>query len=57
MVCEEVQRFGNYYINLTSNTSAMMAAAMGDEADVPVCEEVQRLCRSVVTTLRSPSLG
>jgi hypothetical protein len=33
-----------------------MAAAIGDDADVPVCEEVHLLCRSVVTTLRSPSL-
>jgi hypothetical protein len=34
----------------------MMAAAMGEEAEVPVWDEVQRLCRSVVTTFRSPSL-
>jgi hypothetical protein len=34
----------------------MIAAAMGEEADVPVCDEVHLLCRSVVTTFRSPSL-
>jgi hypothetical protein len=34
----------------------MMAAAMGEEAEVPVWDEVHRLCRSVVTTFRSPSL-
>ncbi len=32
----------------------MTPAAMGAEAEVPVWDEVQRLCRSVVTTFRSP---
>ena len=30
-----------------------MPAARGAEALVPVCDEVHRWCRSVVTTLRS----
>ena len=29
---------------------------MGADADVPVCEEVQPLCKSVVTTFLSPEL-
>ncbi len=32
----------------------MTPAAMGADAEVPVWDEVQRLCRSVVTTFRSP---
>ena len=31
-------------------------AAMGEEAEVPVWEEVQRPCRSVVITFLSPCL-
>jgi hypothetical protein len=36
-----------------SRVRAMMAAAMGALALVPVCLEVQVWCRSVVTTCRS----
>ena len=38
---------------LASRARAMMAAAMGAEADVPVCFIVHPWCRSVVTICRS----
>ena len=39
---------------LTSRTRAMTPAAMGAEAEVPVCEVVHLLCRSVDTIFLSP---
>ena len=38
---------------MASRARAMMAAAMGAEADVPVCFIVHPWCRSVVTICRS----
>ena len=38
---------------LASRVRATMAAAMGAEAEVPVCFIVQPWCRSVVTICRS----
>ena len=38
---------------LASRARAMMAAAIGAEAEVPVCFIVQPWCRSVVTICRS----
>ena len=35
---------------LASRQRATMPAARGAEAEVPVCDEVHRWCRSVVTT-------
>ena len=43
-------------LGLASRTRAMMPAAMGEEAEVPVWEEVQRPWRSVVMTFLSPCL-
>ena len=35
---------------MASRQRATMPAARGAEAEVPVCDEVHRWCRSVVTT-------
>ncbi len=42
--CRHGGRCSSCSVWLTSSTRAMMAAAMGEEAEVPVWEEVQRLC-------------
>ena len=41
----------------TSRTRAMIPAAIGEEAEVPVWLAVQPPCRSVVTTFLSPCLN